>query len=61
MYHALDLGMTEEEFWDTTPRAICILMDEMVRSSGAKQGGHSRGQTAPGGRQVVQLNYIPRP
>ncbi len=62
MYHALDLGMTADEFWNTTPRAICILMDEMLRSSGGAKRVESSGRTsAAGSGQVVKLSYIPRP
>lgn len=57
MYHALDLGISAMEFWDMTPRAICILLDEMVRSS----TGTREKRSAGGAGQVVQLDYIPRP
>lgn len=60
MYHALDLGMTVAEFWDSTPRAICLLLEEMGR--GQRRSAPGRGSArAAGPAQLVKLDYIPRP
>lgn len=61
MFHALDLGISVEAFWEMTPRAICLLTQEMARNtSGAKAAARGGGSSASSPR-VVQLNYIPRP
>lgn len=60
MYHALDLGMTVAEFWDSTPRAICLLMAEMGRGQKQASANRKPGRHA-GPAQVVKLDYIPRP
>lgn len=59
MYHALDLGISVAEFWGMTPRAICILLDEMRR--GAKAAPRGSGKATGGAPRVVRLDYIPRP
>ncbi len=60
MYHALDLGMTVAEFWDSTPRAICLLLEEMGRGQ-HRPAAERRAAGAAGPAQVVKLDYIPRP
>ena len=62
MFHALDLGISVDEFWEMTPRAICVLLDEMARTTQAVQ--HPAAASRPvsaGTTQVVHLDYIPRP
>lgn len=60
MYHALDLGIGVEEFWDMTPRAICILVQEMAASGkAANQPARRAGKGAA--PRVVKLDHIPRP
>ncbi len=63
MYRALDLGMSVEAFWQTTPRAIVLLVQEMVREVQARSGGSSKQPNYPssGGKREVRLSYIPRP
>ncbi len=61
MFHALDLGISVDAFWEMTPRAICLLVQEMARntsSAKASTRGAGRASSVP---QVVHLNYIPRP
>lgn len=60
MYHALDLGMTVAEFWDSTPRAICLLLSEMGRGQKPASVGRGTGRYKTPA-QVVKLDYIPRP
>ncbi len=61
MFHALDLGISVDAFWEMTPRAICLLVQEMARNTGsAKASARGMGSTTSSPR-VVHLNYIPRP
>lgn len=57
MYHALDMGVSYESFWNMSARAIVLLHREMRRTA---QGGPARPREAeqPG---RVRLDYIPRP
>lgn len=57
MYHALDLGISTDAFWEMTPRAICILLSEMMRANQPREKHTASGS----GGQTVRLNYIPRP
>lgn len=53
MYHALDLGIGVEEFWDMTPRAICILVQEMAASGKAANQPHgARKRRGPAGGEA---------
>ena len=61
MYHALDMGISVTDFWEMTPRAICVLMDEMVRTSKAGAARQTSRPATARERQVVKLDYIPRP
>ncbi len=63
MYRALDLGMSVEAFWQTTPRAIVLLVQEMVREVQARGGSGPEWPKYPagGGKREVRLSYIPRP
>lgn len=56
MYHALDMGVGFEAFWEMSPRAIVLLHRELRR--GAKAAPSSARPS--GGEQRVRLNYIPR-
>lgn len=58
MYHALDIGISVDEFWEMTPRGILLLLDEMMRANKVRGQQSSSAAAAP---QVVKLNYIPRP
>jgi len=57
VYHALDMGVSYESFWNMSARAIVLLHREMRRTA---QGGHAQPREAeqPG---RVRLDYIPRP
>ncbi len=57
MYHALDLGVSAEEFWNMSARAIVLLHKEMRR--GVEAARSSRAAAAR--PQSRRLNYIPRP
>ncbi len=61
MFHALDLGISVDEFWEMTPRAICVLLDEMARATQAASPRASVPARPAGTPQVVRLDYIPRP
>lgn len=56
LFHALDLGISVQDFWDMTPRGIVLLMEEMSRSHRMARRAHDGGAET-----VQQLNYIPRP
>lgn len=56
MYHALDMGVGFEAFWEMSPRAIVLLHRELRR--GAKAAPSPA--RLSGGEQRVRLNYIPR-
>jgi len=52
MYHALDLGVSAEAFWEMSPRAVVALQREMIRS-------HQQ-QKKPPEQKEKRLSYIPR-
>ena len=56
MFHALDMGVSVESFWDMSPRAVVLLHREMRRAA-----GKSAPARRPAEPQLVRLNYIPRP
>ena len=62
MYTALDLGLTMEEFWNTTPRMIMLLQRELERGM-ARAGAGTRRTTAgavvSGG--AMPLSMLPKP
>lgn len=60
MTHALDLGIGVADFWDMTPRAIILLVQEAERCR-IGTGKETKKSKAPSQGGVVQLNYIPRP
>lgn len=60
MVHALDMGISAEEFWDMTPRGICLLVNEMLRAGEGGRGRSGR-KLAASGTEPVKLCYIPRP
>ncbi len=60
MFHALDLGISVDAFWEMTPRAICLLVQEMARNTGSANAS-VKGAGGPASPRVVHLNYIPRP
>lgn len=51
MYHALDLGLSMEDFWEVSPRTIWVLQQQLIRTIKRKKAPE---QEAP------RLNYIPR-
>ena len=57
MYHALDMGVSVESFWDMSARAIVMLHREMRRSMAVKPTEpQEAAEVGP-----VRLDYIPRP
>lgn len=62
MYHALDLGLSVDDFWNSTPRMIILLQKELGKSVARAEGG--RKTTASGTRitgGAMPLNMLPRP
>ena len=62
MYHALDLGLTMDDFWNSTPRMIMLLQRELGASV-ARAGGN-RKTTASGVKitgGAMPLSMLPRP
>ena len=53
MATALELGLSVDDFWAMSPRAIGLLRDERERRMGAKPD-----KPKP---QLKRLNYLPRP
>lgn len=58
MYHALDMGVSAEAFWDMSARAVVLLHQELRR--GVK-GAAGKAQPVQEKGGAVRLNYIPRP
>lgn len=57
MYHAIDMGVSVESFWDMSARAIVMLHREMRRSMAVKPTKpQDAAEVGP-----VRLDYIPRP
>lgn len=57
MYRALDIGMSVEEFWKSTPRCIITLLREKQKD----MGGRTSGGRSHGGARVQKLQSLPRP
>ena len=59
LYHALDLGLTYDDFWNMTPRAIMLLQAELGRGSGGGGRRTAGGAVVQGG--AMPLSRLPRP
>lgn len=57
MHEALRLGLSADDFWRMSARAVCLLIEERARCAGS---GRAPGREAPK-RSVSRLNYLPRP
>lgn len=59
MYHALDLGISADDFWKMSPRAVVNIQREMVKARKAtiKQREQQKREQERGPR----LSRIPRP
>ena len=57
MYDALELGLSVNDFWDMTPRAIYLLRDEKLR----RLEGRARAKGGGAKPKGQRLKYLPRP
>ena len=62
MADALELGLSVEDFWEMSPRAIYLLTDERVRRAERRAGHRGRGaRGASGMEKGPRLSRLPRP
>lgn len=57
MYDALELGLSVDDFWAMTPRAIYLLRDEKIR----RLEGRARAKDGRAKPKGQRLKYLPRP
>lgn len=54
MHQALDMGISVQDFWQLSPRAIWMLTQERIRDMERRSGKQ------PGKPSGQRLSYIPR-